>query len=115
MIARSEEEAQRKADERFPGQTFTLKQDEDVLDTWFSSGLWPFSTLGWPEKVLRSFHRGPVLTVCTDSRLRAILPGVAPRDGLGYLALLGLPNDDVGHPADWQSTLSRSLLPRNDS
>ncbi len=27
-----------------------LKQDEDVLDTWFSSGLWPFSTLGWPEK-----------------------------------------------------------------
>ncbi len=28
-----------------------LRQDEDVLDTWFSSGLWPFSTLGWPEKV----------------------------------------------------------------
>ncbi|WP_369059170.1 valine--tRNA ligase [Caulobacter sp. 73W] len=28
----------------------TLKQDEDVLDTWFSSGLWPFSTMGWPEK-----------------------------------------------------------------
>src|SRR5205814_1933497 len=27
-----------------------IKQDEDVLDTWFSSGLWPFSTLGWPEK-----------------------------------------------------------------
>ena len=27
-----------------------LKQDEDVLDTWFSSWLWPFSTLGWPEK-----------------------------------------------------------------
>src|SRR5262249_52632136 len=27
-----------------------LNQDEDVLDTWFSSGLWPFSTLGWPEK-----------------------------------------------------------------
>jgi valyl-tRNA synthetase len=29
-----------------------VKQDEDVLDTWFSSGLWPFSTLGWPEKTL---------------------------------------------------------------
>ncbi len=28
----------------------TLRQDEDVLDTWFSSALWPFSTLGWPEK-----------------------------------------------------------------
>ena len=31
------------------GKEVSLKQDEDVLDTWFSSGLWPFSTLGWPE------------------------------------------------------------------
>jgi valyl-tRNA synthetase len=31
------------------GQDVALTQDEDVLDTWFSSGLWPFSTLGWPE------------------------------------------------------------------
>jgi valyl-tRNA synthetase len=30
----------------------SIRQDEDVLDTWFSSGLWPFSTLGWPEKTL---------------------------------------------------------------
>jgi valyl-tRNA synthetase len=33
------------------GAKFTLHQDEDVLDTWFSSGLWPFSILGWPDKV----------------------------------------------------------------
>ena len=33
--------------------TVPLKQDEDVLDTWFSSALWPFSTLGWPEKTPR--------------------------------------------------------------
>ncbi|HVN00652.1 MAG TPA: valine--tRNA ligase [Caulobacteraceae bacterium] len=32
------------------GRSETLTQDEDVLDTWFSSGLWPFSTLGWPEQ-----------------------------------------------------------------
>ncbi|MEM7041265.1 MAG: valine--tRNA ligase [Pseudomonadota bacterium] len=32
------------------GKSVELVQDEDVLDTWFSSGLWPFSTLGWPEK-----------------------------------------------------------------
>lgn len=32
------------------GKPVELTQDEDVLDTWFSSGLWPFSTLGWPEK-----------------------------------------------------------------
>lgn len=33
------------------GRKYTLEQDDDVLDTWFSSGLWPFSILGWPEKV----------------------------------------------------------------
>ena len=32
--------------------TVTLRQDEDVLDTWFSSALWPFATLGWPEKTI---------------------------------------------------------------
>ncbi len=32
-----------------PYQGVVLRQEEDVLDTWFSSGLWPFSTLGWPN------------------------------------------------------------------
>jgi len=35
------------------GEDVTLRQDEDVLDTWFSSALWPFSTLGWPEETPR--------------------------------------------------------------
>ncbi|HEY0210135.1 valine--tRNA ligase [Acerihabitans sp.] len=41
----------------------TLRQDEDVLDTWFSSGLWTFSTLGWPEptEALKTFHPTSVL------------------------------------------------------
>ncbi|CAG59424.1 uncharacterized protein GVI51_G02959 [Nakaseomyces glabratus] len=43
-------EAETKAKAKFPDAKFTLHQDEDVLDTWFSSGLWPFSTLGWPDK-----------------------------------------------------------------
>ncbi|VUC28382.1 unnamed protein product [Clonostachys rosea] len=47
---RTREEAEQKAKAALPGKTFTLEQDEDVLDTWFSSGLWPFSTLGWPKK-----------------------------------------------------------------
>ncbi|KAG7879975.1 hypothetical protein KL905_001468 [Ogataea polymorpha] len=47
---RNEKEAREKAEKAFPGKNFTLEQDEDVLDTWFSSGLWPFSTLGWPRK-----------------------------------------------------------------
>ncbi|RAO72630.1 uncharacterized protein BHQ10_008642 [Talaromyces amestolkiae] len=49
VSGRTEEEAQAKAAAKFPGQKFTLKRDEDVLDTWFSSGLWPFATLGWPN------------------------------------------------------------------
>jgi valyl-tRNA synthetase len=46
---RTQEEAEEKARKALPGKTFTLRRDEDVLDTWFSSGLWPFSTLGWPN------------------------------------------------------------------
>ena len=45
-----------------------LKQDEDVLDTWFSSALWPFSTLGWPEKTeeLAAFYPTSVLVTGFD-------------------------------------------------
>ncbi|MBQ0055483.1 MAG: valine--tRNA ligase [Synergistaceae bacterium] len=45
-----------------------LKQDEDVLDTWFSSGLWPFSTMGWPEKTeqLKKFYPTSVLVTGFD-------------------------------------------------
>ncbi|RMX22055.1 valine--tRNA ligase [Legionella jordanis] len=46
----------------------TLKQDEDVLDTWFSSSLWPFSTLGWPEKTpeFEQFYPTSVLVTGFD-------------------------------------------------
>ena len=50
VVGRTEDEAKAKAEQKFPGKNITLKRDEDVLDTWFSSGLWPFSTLGWPNK-----------------------------------------------------------------
>jgi valyl-tRNA synthetase len=52
ITGRTEEEAQKKAGAKFSGKKFTLERDEDVLDTWFSAGLWPFSTLGWPEKTI---------------------------------------------------------------
>ena len=42
-----------------------LRQDEDVLDTWFSSGLWPFSTLGWPEKTAELDYFYPTSTLVT--------------------------------------------------
>lgn len=50
------------------GNDVILKQDEDVLDTWFSSALWPFSTLGWPEKTpeLKDFYPTSVLVTGFD-------------------------------------------------
>jgi len=46
----------------------SIRQDEDVLDTWFSSGLWPFSTLGWPEKTadLEKYYPNDVLVTGFD-------------------------------------------------
>ncbi|MEA5534428.1 valine--tRNA ligase [Crocosphaera sp. XPORK-15E] len=48
IVADNETEALEKAQQKY-GKNVKLEQDPDVLDTWFSSGLWPFSTLGWPE------------------------------------------------------------------
>jgi valyl-tRNA synthetase len=50
VSGRTLEEAIQKAEHKFKGKKFTLERDEDVLDTWFSSALWPFSTLGWPKE-----------------------------------------------------------------
>ncbi|CQD31894.1 valine--tRNA ligase [Yersinia mollaretii] len=54
-VGRDEAEVRR---ENNLGPEVALRQDEDVLDTWFSSGLWTFSTLGWPEQTeaLKTFH-----------------------------------------------------------
>ena len=55
VVARDEAEARAKAEAQFAeaaaatGRALQLEQDPDALDTWFSSGLWPFSTLGWPD------------------------------------------------------------------
>lgn len=50
VAGRNLQEAKEKALAKFPDGNFILEQDEDVLDTWFSSGLWPFSTLNWPDQ-----------------------------------------------------------------
>lgn len=67
-VAASEEEARMEA-----GADATLTRDEDVLDTWFSSALWPFSTLGWPDtdnmdvaKALEKYYPGDVLITGFD-------------------------------------------------
>ncbi|MDD2795298.1 valine--tRNA ligase [Acidocella sp.] len=59
-VARSEAQAQAQA-----GEGVALTQDEDVLDTWFSSALWPFSTLGWPEQTPELAKYYPTDTLVT--------------------------------------------------
>jgi len=57
IVGRTEEEAQSKAQAKFGSRSFRLEQDPDCLDTWFSSGLWPFATLGWPRADAPDFKR----------------------------------------------------------
>ncbi|MBO9710425.1 MAG: valine--tRNA ligase [Caulobacter sp.] len=64
FVEETEEAAYAAARERF-GANVVLTQDEDVLDTWFSSALWPFSTLGWPEKTADLARFYPTSTLVT--------------------------------------------------
>ncbi|PWN29426.1 putative VAS1-valyl-tRNA synthetase [Jaminaea rosea] len=50
VVGRTEAQAHERAKAIAGDKPYKLEQDEDVLDTWFSSGLWPFSIMGWPEK-----------------------------------------------------------------
>jgi valyl-tRNA synthetase len=62
------EDAAKAAARKHYGKEVALRQDEDVLDTWFSSGLWPFSTLGWPQKTseLKRFYPTSILVTAHD-------------------------------------------------
>ncbi|WP_405492899.1 valine--tRNA ligase [Streptomyces sp. NBC_00096] len=91
-------------DEEAPsGEGWT--QDSDVLDTWFSSGLWPFSTLGWPEKTpdLEKFYATDVLLTGHDIIFfwvaRMMMFGLYAMDGQApfhTIALTGLVRDEFG-------------------
>ena len=65
FVGRDEAEVRRRHE---LGKGFPLRRDEDVLDTWFSSALWPFSTLGWPAETpeLKRFYPGTVLVTGFD-------------------------------------------------
>jgi valyl-tRNA synthetase len=66
FVARNGDEAREKA--RAAGYDGPLQQDEDVLDTWFSSWLWPFATLGWPNATedLKEFYPTSLLSTAPD-------------------------------------------------
>ncbi|GAB4854044.1 Valine--tRNA ligase, mitochondrial 1 [Ancistrocladus abbreviatus] len=68
VVARNEEEAQAQASNKFGGKKYQLSQDPDVLDTWFSSGLFPLSVLGWPDETedLKAFYPTSVLETGHD-------------------------------------------------
>lgn len=67
FVALNAEEAEKLARKHY-GKDVELKQDKDVLDTWFSSALWPFSTIGWPKqtKELARYYPGDVLVTGFD-------------------------------------------------
>ena len=67
FVEPSQAEAEAAADAHY-GKPVALVRDEDVLDTWFSSALWPFSTLGWPEETpeLARYYPGDVLVTAFD-------------------------------------------------
>ncbi|WP_171161611.1 valine--tRNA ligase [Streptomyces sp. I05A-00742] len=118
-------------------------QDPDVLDTWFSSGLWPFSTLGWPERTpdLEKFYATDVLLTGHDIIFfwvaRMMMFGLYAMDGVApfhTIALTGLVRDEFGKkmsksnpnavdPLDWMDaygsdavrfTLARGANPGAD-
>ncbi|CAG6393192.1 valine--tRNA ligase [Streptomyces cocklensis] len=99
-------------------------QDSDVLDTWFSSGLWPFSTMGWPEQTpaLEKFYPNAVLVTGYDILFfwvaRMMMFGLYAMDGtppFHTIALHGMVRDQFGkkmsksfgnavNPLDWMDT-----------
>jgi len=64
VVAFDEAEAESQAKEKY-GDGIKLEQDPDVLDTWFSSGLWPFSTMGWPNETADLSKYYPTSTLVT--------------------------------------------------
>ncbi len=65
VVGRNAAEARRLAQAKY-GEACVLRQEEDVLDTWFSSALWPFSTLGWPEDTPELRRHYPTDVLVTD-------------------------------------------------
>jgi valyl-tRNA synthetase len=100
-VGRSEEEVRA---QHGLAATLPLRQDEDVLDTWFSSALWPFSTLGWPEKTpeLSRFYPTNVLVTGFDIIFfwvaRMLMMGLKFMDDVPFrdVYITGLVRDEHG-------------------
>ena len=103
FVAKSEEEAMEQATKHY-GEKVELRQETDVLDTWFSSALWPFSTMGWPEKteLLERFY--PTNTIVTGADIlffwvaRMVMMGMYEMKAIPFetVNLHGIVRDETG-------------------
>ncbi|MGE3149531.1 MAG: class I tRNA ligase family protein, partial [Pseudorhodoplanes sp.] len=92
FVAENEDEAKAEARKHY-GKDEPLVRDEDVLDTWFSSALWPFSTLGWPDKTLELARFYPTSALVTGFDI--IFFWVARMMMMGLHFMKGAPFHDV--------------------
>ena len=103
FVARNMEEAKAQAKEKF-GKEISLREETDVLDTWFSSALWPFSTLGWPDKTpdLEKFFPTNALVTGADILFfwvaRMVMMSLYINDEIpfSYVYLHGIIRDELG-------------------
>jgi len=104
FVARSEEEALAQARAEL-GEDVELRQDPDVLDTWFSSGLWPFATVGWPDEAAadyQAFYPATMLETGYDILFfwvaRMVMMGLSLTDRSPFkeIYLHGLVRDEKG-------------------
>ena len=103
FVARNIEEAKAQAKEKF-GKEVSLREETDVLDTWFSSALWPFSTLGWPDKTpdLEKFFPTNALVTGADILFfwvaRMVMMSLYINDEIpfSYVYLHGIIRDELG-------------------
>ena len=92
FVAKNEQEAKNQSFELYQKEV-ELTQETDVLDTWFSSALWPFSTMGWPEKTELLQHFYPTSTLVTGADI--IFFRVARMVMFGLYEMKDVPFHDV--------------------